>query len=83
MRSSFASSQFWITDHRRAPTMPPTSAANTISYAQSVGLPSSFRRLEARTPAATKPRPIIRPKLCSVIGPSSISGFTAQTIAAA
>src|SRR5918995_2850865 len=75
--SSFASSQFSITAQRRAPTMPPTSAAKTISYAQSAGRPISFRRRAANSPATTKPRPIMSPKLCRVRGPSSISGCIA------
>ena len=54
--------------------MPPTSAANTISYAQSTGLPISFRNWPASAPATTKPRPIIRPKVCSVMPKMWISG---------
>jgi hypothetical protein len=69
-----ASDQFSKTHHRRAPTIPPTSAANTISYAQSTGLPISFRNRDAARPATTKPRPIMRPNVWRVSGPSSISG---------
>ena len=72
--SSLASDQFSATHHSRAPTIPPTSAAKTISYAQSTGLPISFRKREAASPATTKPSPIMRPNVWSVMGPRSISG---------
>ncbi|MEZ5063038.1 MAG: hypothetical protein R2700_16300 [Solirubrobacterales bacterium] len=51
------------------------SAAKAISYAQSAGLPSSLKRLPTTSPAATKPSPNIRPKVCRVSGPMLISGY--------
>jgi hypothetical protein len=72
--SSFALDQFSATHHSRAPTIPPISAANTISYAQSTGLPSSFRRLLTIQPEATNARPIISPNVCSVMPKMCSSG---------
>ena len=50
--SPLTSSQFCSRKYPRAPIKPPISATNSISYAQSTGLPSSFsRRASDRGPA--------------------------------
>ena len=75
-RSSETSSQFWMMKSRRAPISPPASAAKPISYAQSTGLPSSFKRTPTSAPAARNASAKQSPKVCSVSGPMSISGCT-------
>src|SRR6476620_2081384 len=56
--------------------MPPISAANPISYAQSGGLPISPKRFQISAPAARKASAKQSPKVCRVSGPTLISGCT-------
>ena len=47
---------FWMTKSSLAPTMPPTRAAKTISYAQSTGLPSSREALRQHQAGRDEPK---------------------------
>src|SRR5580704_14659721 len=60
----------------RAPSSPPMSAANTISYAQSTGLPSSRKRRATIAPQARKQIANVTPNVLIEMPKMRTSGFT-------